>query len=216
MERLGLVKLQVNLVKRDDELINLIMEDGNFPEEKRDTIAEILRYNVLTLIQMSELIGLAVSTITNKLRPSYRDGEMITELDCCYPFASLNERGPKFIARNEKFRDCVLATLKNNQPPIITSRVGLIAAIYSGQKQSSKARKHPPPAYSRDELTEWLYSKTSFNNLYDKWVESGFKRKLRPSCDRLDDNKGYSFDNIQVITMTENQTKSRTRRGRTK
>ena len=102
MERLGLVKLQVKLVRKDEELISIIMQKRGLTEEKKDSIAEMLRYNILTVEQFADLTGLAVSSITNKTRPSYKDDVLITELDYCYPYSSLKKDGPKFVVRNEK------------------------------------------------------------------------------------------------------------------
>lgn len=103
-EKLGLIKTTIRLVKKDEELINRILAAKAMGEEEHDQgdITEILRYNVWTTRQFSDLTGLAESTITNKCRPVYKDGEIKTELDHCYPFAYLGGLGPKFIVRNEK------------------------------------------------------------------------------------------------------------------
>jgi hypothetical protein len=75
---------------------------------------------------------------------------------------------------------------------------GLIKSIFRTQKKASKIRGHKPPAYTFEELYNWILSQSHFKKLYDRWVESGYKKDLRPSIDRLDDSKGYSFDNIQL------------------
>ena len=81
---------------------------------------------------------------------------------------------------------------------------GLISRIYYSQKGSSKRREHNPPTYSKEQLHVWMTSQVNFNNLYINWVASGYKKDLVPSVDRLDDYKGYSFDNIQLMTWREN------------
>ena len=43
--------------------------------------------------------------------------------------------------------------------------------------------------------------------LYNEWVTSGYDKYAKPSLDRIDDYKGYSFDNIQLMTWGENDTK---------
>ena len=100
--RIGLVNVPIRLVKKDEELVNRIMKAQNIKEEFKDDIIEILRHNVWTTNQFSDLTGFKESTITNKTRPSYRNDEMVTELDFTYPFADLHGTGPKFIVRNEK------------------------------------------------------------------------------------------------------------------
>ena len=98
----GLLKTQIRLVKKDEELIDRIMIARDFPEEEREAIIEILRYNVWTIKQFSDLTGFVESTISNKTRPLWRGGELVTELDHCYPFADIEGLGPKFIVRNQK------------------------------------------------------------------------------------------------------------------
>lgn len=43
--------------------------------------------------------------------------------------------------------------------------------------------------------------------MHKQWVESGFVRAITPSIDRIDPTKGYSYDNIQFITLYENERK---------
>jgi DNA-binding transcriptional ArsR family regulator len=101
-ERIGLVKVQIRLVKKDDELINHLIQKLGLTDESKEKIAEILRHNIWTVGQYSDLTGLSKPTITNKMRPLYKNGSLITELDFCFPFADLDGPGPKFIVRNEK------------------------------------------------------------------------------------------------------------------
>ena len=84
------------------------------------------------------------------------------------------------------------------------SKKGVVARILSHQKHSSKARSHRPPTYSLSELREWVHSQPNWNELYAAWVDSNFNKNLTPSTDRLDDYKGYSFDNIRLVTWREN------------
>ena len=88
------------------------------------------------------------------------------------------------------------------------SKKGLISILFTRQVTNSKLRGHKPPKYTRKEFTEWLDTSTVFVSLYNNWVQSGFNSKLAPSIDRLDDFKGYSFDNIQLITWEDNRRKA--------
>ena len=54
---------------------------------------------------------------------------------------------------------------------------------------------------------KFCYSSKIFNSLYDNWVLSKFEYKLSPSLDRVDNNKGYTVDNLQFLTHSENSRK---------
>lgn len=84
---------------------------------------------------------------------------------------------------------------------------GLATSIYSAQKKRSIHNNFPLPNYTMDELRDWLFDQPNFYKLFCDWRDSGYKRDLIPSCDRLNDNKGYSFDNIQLISWKENREK---------
>ena len=88
------------------------------------------------------------------------------------------------------------------------SKLGLIKLIYNSQLQHSKKRKHPKPNYNLEQFIKWILGNKKFNLLYSNWVKSNFLKKITPSCDRLDNNKTYSFDNLRVVTWQENNEKS--------
>ena len=46
-----------------------------------------------------------------------------------------------------------------------------------------------------------------FDEIYEKWEESGFTRHLTPSIDRKNNNLGYTFDNMQWLTVSQNSKK---------
>ena len=81
---------------------------------------------------------------------------------------------------------------------------GVVRIMYKTQVRNSKARKMELPNYTKQELKEWLY-KNNFKSLYDNWVSSGFDKSKKPSVDRLDDFKPYSFENIRLVTWEENK-----------
>lgn len=87
------------------------------------------------------------------------------------------------------------------------TRKGLVGTIYLAQLGSSRRRNHPMPTYSLNELKKWVFSQTNFESIYNNWQNDNYSSNLRPSLDRIDDYKGYSFDNIQLITWRENNQK---------
>ncbi len=99
-EKFGLISgIECQFVKIDQALNDAISERTGIPIEM---VRTYLRYNMFTVNQFSQLTKMAVSTITNKMRPSYRDSVLTTELDYCFPFSDEENEGPKFVIRNSK------------------------------------------------------------------------------------------------------------------
>jgi hypothetical protein len=84
------------------------------------------------------------------------------------------------------------------------SKIGILTRFYDSQKQNSKNRNHPPPPYSKDEFGDWLFNNPDFNRIFENWKRSGYNKWLKPSVDRIDDYRGYTFDNIRVVTWEFN------------
>jgi hypothetical protein len=107
-----------------------------------------------------------------------------------------------------KCKECTKEDARNNQKKVGSgydfSEKGVLRVIYKTQKRNSKLRGHGDLPYSKQELIFWLYD-NGFKGLYDAWVKSGNKKDLKPSVDRIDDLKGYSFDNIRLVTWLDNR-----------
>lgn len=99
----------------------------------------------------------------------------------------------------------------NNNPRVLSTCIdgydktekGVIRVIYKTQRRNSKIRKMDMPNYSKEELSNWLYE-NNFKTLYNNWEKSCFEKNLKPSVDRLDDFKPYTFDNIRLGTWLDN------------
>lgn len=57
---------------------------------------------------------------------------------------------------------------------------------------------------SREAFYAWGLASDEFHRLMADYHESGFARRLAPSVDRIDSSKGYSIDNMEWVTMSEN------------
>mgnify|MGYP000284669107 CR=1 FL=1 len=98
---------------------------------------------------------------------------------------------------------CKPCAVKRTQEYSKTPR-GLATKIYSNQRQTSRNMNRPMPSYSLDELFDWLLKQPTFYSLYYKWVDSNFDKYLSPSCDRIDNDRPYTLDNIQLVTWKGN------------
>lgn len=85
---------------------------------------------------------------------------------------------------------------------------GVLNTIYRNQLTKQK-RKGIKVNYTYDEFKRQYLNDKKYLNLYNQWVESGYLKDLKPSFDRIDNKKDYSFDNIQIITWVENNNKGR-------
>ena len=113
----------------------------------------------------------------------------------------------EFYRRNTGFKSHCKKCDKKWHDEYGKTKEGVVTRIYSVQLGGSKKRSHSLPNYTNEELRIWLFNQDEFHRLYDLWAESGYDKMKKPSCDRLDDYKPYSFDNIQVITWQENKNK---------
>jgi len=89
------------------------------------------------------------------------------------------------------------------------TRKGLSYVIYSSQKHHSIQRHHELPNYSLEEFRDWLFSQDNFEELYQNWVNSGYDKWNKPSVDRDEDSKPYTFSNIRLTIWKENDQKAK-------
>lgn len=56
----------------------------------------------------------------------------------------------------------------------------------------------------REDFYGFAMGSAEFYELFGKYKESGWSRKLCPSPDRKDSKLGYAIDNLEWVTMSEN------------
>lgn len=59
-------------------------------------------------------------------------------------------------------------------------------------------------SFSKEEFYRWSLCSDDFLALFSEWEASGYNRKLTPSVDRVDSEKGYEFENMEWVTHSEN------------
>lgn len=60
------------------------------------------------------------------------------------------------------------------------------------------------PILDRQEFYDWAMSSPDFHTLFDSWVASEYKCGASPSVDRIDPKKGYTIDNMQWLSHSDN------------
>lgn len=81
---------------------------------------------------------------------------------------------------------------------------GVCKGLWHHNTKNSIKRGHPAPTYTQQELEDWITSQPNFTSLYEAWVQSDFDHFKSVSIDRLNNSKGYSFDNIQLVDFQTN------------
>jgi hypothetical protein len=56
----------------------------------------------------------------------------------------------------------------------------------------------------RQDFYKWAKENDVFWKLYQHWVKSSYDRKLTPTVDRIDSEIGYSLNNMEWVTHSEN------------
>lgn len=83
-------------------------------------------------------------------------------------------------------------------------------AIYNGMVWRCKniERYKKLKIVNKNEWVVWCDKNMyKFNVLFKNWQNSGFDKKLSPSIDRIDNNRGYELDNMQWLTHSQNSKK---------
>lgn len=83
---------------------------------------------------------------------------------------------------------------------------GVLTNIYQHIKERCSKYKYELGITLSDVHELYLYNQ-KFNLLYNAWVKNGFKFSDKPSIDRIDPYKGYTVENIQILSCSENRAK---------
>jgi len=89
-------------------------------------------------------------------------------------------------------------------------KAGCIKTLYSGMVgrcKNSTYYVNRSVNFSLDEFKKFIET-SCFLNVYNAWVDSGYKSTNAPSVDRINNCKGYNIDNIQILTRGKNSKKS--------
>ena len=86
---------------------------------------------------------------------------------------------------------------------------GNLTNTYHKQIIRNRDRGHGELPYTLEEFHVWALAQEKFHILFDAYLASGKDKDLVPSFDRDNNSKGYSFDNMTIMTWAENNEKDR-------
>lgn len=69
------------------------------------------------------------------------------------------------------------------------------------------------PSFSQEDFVKWSLNNEAFLMLFYIWTNSGYRKWLAPSVDRINDALCYSFENVQWVSWAENYNKECLKKG---
>jgi len=85
---------------------------------------------------------------------------------------------------------------------------GWLTKVYGRMRLSSKQRGQELPLFTKEQFMKWA-KENGFEKLHRIWIDSGCKKELTPSVNRLNDYGVYEFKNMELITWERNNKKGR-------
>lgn len=91
------------------------------------------------------------------------------------------------------------------------TKKGFLVRVYRNMKSRvsgiQKKKQHlyaGKPLLDKEQFYSWSIANRDFNNLFKAWEVGGYARKNTPSINRINSSFGYSLDNMEWITFSEN------------
>jgi len=91
---------------------------------------------------------------------------------------------------------------------------GFLMRMYRNMKsritgiQSKKAHLYlGKDILSKEDFYNWALSNPTFMEMFGIYTASGYTQKLAPTVDRIESSRGYTVDNMQWLTHSENSRK---------
>ena len=95
---------------------------------------------------------------------------------------------------------------------------GVLTNMYHHQKTRNVKNGFGEIGYSLKWLHNRFLNDEKYNRLFAEWVKSGYRKAKKPTIDRINHKKGYTKDNIHMLSWSENRFKQtmerRSRKGK--
>lgn len=94
---------------------------------------------------------------------------------------------------------------RNSVKRYLSAKYLMMKSRCNGNRHSSYSGRE---LLTKEEWAQWCeQSYPAFISLYENWRASDFQKRLAPSIDRVDNNKGYIVGNLQWLTQSANTSK---------
>lgn len=100
---------------------------------------------------------------------------------------------------------------KTNRDFWLSTRYTEITQRCTNPKSNSADRYNGLEICSREEFKSKFINDPQFLYIFDQWGKNNYDILYSPSIDRIDNSKGYTIDNIQILTHSDNSSKDQDR-----
>lgn len=110
----------------------------------------------------------------------------------------------KVLNNTHKYKLFFLSERKKNLKYFVMKMYHL---MYDRVKGYTHINYKGKPICTRQEFYNFALNNKQLKILFDNWIKGGYKAGEVPSIDRIENNKGYTLDNIQFLTWYQNTCK---------
>jgi len=112
---------------------------------------------------------------------------------------------------SNKCKDCIHEYQKGHFVNHHRTIHGFLTMTYNNMKKRVEGRnsEYPhlwagKPIMPKEAFMEWSKNHPTFLSLFKRWAMADYDKKLSPSINRINSDKGYVFENVEWVTMSQN------------